>query len=59
MRALDLSHKVVDLATYRALRALPAGGRRSRPRYVLWYPGLGYFRPQQRASSPRSAAKPA
>jgi hypothetical protein len=46
----DVSGKVVDLELYRATRAI-RGARRSRPRYVLWYPGIGYFRPVRRASA--------
>ena len=59
MGRLDNSGKVIDLAHYRALRTAKSGGQR-RARYVLWYPGLGYLRPQHRQSaSPGSAIRPA
>jgi hypothetical protein len=41
----DISSKIVDLATYRAARAARRETQ-SRIRYVLWYPGIGCFRPR-------------
>lgn len=33
---------VIDLAAHRIKRAVRGQSRRSPPRYVLWYPGVGY-----------------
>lgn len=43
--------RVIDLAEYRAKRA-----RARTVRYVLWYPGFGFFAPNVLASAPATAA---
>jgi hypothetical protein len=39
----DVPENVIDLAAYRAERAARRSGVAPAIRYVLWYPGIGYF----------------
>ncbi len=41
---MTVPDKVIDLAAYRAARGAKRPGA-GRTRYLLWYPGVGYFYP--------------